>query len=109
MAGLWAARRPLRGWHLPCNPRRAGTIRSCGVDRIRAVQQAAREFELPDAAGLVAAPEENLDAELPARVVLDAPLAVRARAGISHVQTVSDSGRLAGGLAASLAHRSAQR
>lgn len=64
-------------WYLLCHSHRAEAIRTYRVDRVRAVQQTAREFELPANLDPVAAVEENLGSgwEFPARVAFDAPLA----------------------------------
>jgi predicted DNA-binding transcriptional regulator YafY len=64
-------------WYLLCHSHRADAIRTYRVDRIRAIQQTAREFEPPDGLDPVAALEENLASgwEFPARVLFDAPLA----------------------------------
>jgi len=64
-------------WYLLCHCHRAGAIRTYRVDRVRAAQQTAHEFELPDGLDPVAALEENLGTgwEFPTRVVFDAPLA----------------------------------
>lgn len=67
-------------WYLLCHSHRADAIRTYRVDRVdrvRAVQQTAREFEPPDGLDPVAALEENLGTgwEFPTRVVFDAPLA----------------------------------
>jgi predicted DNA-binding transcriptional regulator YafY len=62
-------------WYLLCHSHRAGAIRTYRVDRVRSVQQTAREFEPPDGLDPVAALEENLGTgwEFPVRVVFDAP------------------------------------
>jgi hypothetical protein len=59
-------------------PLRADAIRTYRVDRIRAVQQTAREFKPPGGLERVAAVEVNLGTgwEFPTRVVFDAPLAL---------------------------------
>jgi predicted DNA-binding transcriptional regulator YafY len=64
-------------WYLLCHSHRADAIRTYRVDRVRAVQQTAHEFEPPDGLDPVAAVEENLGTgwEFPTRVVFDAPLA----------------------------------
>ena len=64
-------------WYLLCHSHRADAIRTYRVDRVRAVQQTAHEFEPPDGLDPVAALEENLGTgwEFPTRVVFDAPLA----------------------------------
>jgi len=64
-------------WYLLCHSQRADAIRTYRVDRIRAVQQTAHEFEPPAGLEPVTALEENLGTgwELPTRVVFDAPLA----------------------------------
>lgn len=64
-------------WYLLCHSHRADAIRTYRVDRIRAVQQTAHEFEPPDGLDPVAALEENLGVgwEFPTRVVFDAPMA----------------------------------
>jgi predicted DNA-binding transcriptional regulator YafY len=64
-------------WYLLCHSHRADAIRTYRVDRVRAVQQTADEFEPPDGLDPVAAVEENLGVgwEFPTRVVFDAPLA----------------------------------
>lgn len=63
-------------WYLLCHSHRAGAIRTYRVDRVRAVQQTAHEFEPPDDLDPVAALEENLGIgwEFPTRVVFDAPM-----------------------------------
>jgi predicted DNA-binding transcriptional regulator YafY len=62
-------------WYLLCRCHRAGAIRTYRVDRIRAVQQTAHEFEPPDGLDPVAAVEENLGTgwEFRTRVMFDAP------------------------------------
>jgi len=62
-------------WYLLCHSRRADAIRTYRVDRVRAVQQTAREFAPPDGLDPVAALEENLGTgwEFPTRVVFEAP------------------------------------
>ncbi len=64
-------------WYVLCHSHRADAIRTYRVDRIRAVQQTADEFEPPEGLDPVAALEENLGTgwEFPTRVVFDAPLA----------------------------------
>jgi predicted DNA-binding transcriptional regulator YafY len=64
-------------WYLLCHCHRADAIRTYRVDRVRAVQQTAHEFEPPDGLDPVAAVEENLGSgwEYPTRVVFDAALA----------------------------------
>ncbi|MEU7895946.1 WYL domain-containing protein [Nonomuraea sp. NPDC049152] len=64
-------------WYLLCYSHRADAIRTYRVDRIRALQQTAHEFEPPDGLDPVAALEENLSTgwEFPTRVVFDAPVA----------------------------------
>src|SRR5205814_10559588 len=64
-------------WYLLCHSRRADAIRTYRIDRIRAVQQTAHEFEPPDGLDPVAVLEENLGLgwEYPTRVVFDAPQA----------------------------------
>ncbi len=64
-------------WYLLCHSHRADAIRTYRVDRVRAVQQTAHEFEPPDGLDPVAALEENLGTgwEFPTHVVFDAPLA----------------------------------
>ncbi|MBF9128147.1 WYL domain-containing protein [Plantactinospora sp. S1510] len=64
-------------WYLLCHSHRAEAIRTYRVDRIRAVQQIAYEFEPPEDLDPVAALEENLGTgwEFPTRVLFDAPLA----------------------------------
>jgi predicted DNA-binding transcriptional regulator YafY len=64
-------------WYLLCHSHRAGATRTYRVDRIRAVEQTAHEFEPPDGLDPVVALEENLGTgwEFPTRVVFDAPLA----------------------------------
>ncbi len=64
-------------WYLLCHSHRADAIRTYRVDRVRAVQQTAHEFEPPGGIDPVAALEENLGTgwEFPTRVVFDAPLA----------------------------------
>jgi predicted DNA-binding transcriptional regulator YafY len=62
-------------WYLLCHSHRAGAIRTYRVDRVRAVQQTAHEFEPPEGLDPVAALEENLATgwEFPTRVVFDVP------------------------------------
>jgi predicted DNA-binding transcriptional regulator YafY len=64
-------------WYLLCHSHRADAIRTYRIDRIRAVQQTAHEFEPPRGLDPVAVVEENLGTgwEFPTRVVFDAPLA----------------------------------
>ena len=64
-------------WYLLCHSHRADAIRTYRLDRIRAVQQTAHEFEPHDGLDPVAVLEENLGTgrEFPTRVVFDAPLA----------------------------------
>jgi len=64
-------------WYLLCHSHRADAIRTYRVDRVRAVQQTAREFEPPDGIDPVAVLEANLGTgwEFPTRVVFDAPSA----------------------------------
>ena len=64
-------------WYLLCHSYRADAIRTYRIDRIRAVQQTAREFKPPDGLDPVTAVEENLGTgwEFPTRVVFDAPAA----------------------------------
>jgi predicted DNA-binding transcriptional regulator YafY len=64
-------------WYLLCHSRRADAIRTYRIDRVRAVQQTAHEFEPPAILDPVAAVEENLGAgwEFTTRVTFDAPLA----------------------------------
>lgn len=64
-------------WYLLCHSHSADAIRSYRVDRVRAVQQTAHEFQPPDGLDPVAALEENLGTgwEFPTRVVFHAPLA----------------------------------
>lgn len=64
-------------WYLLCHSHRTDAIRTYRVDRVRAVQQTAHEFEPPEGLDPVAAVEENLGTgwEFPTRVVFDAPLA----------------------------------
>ncbi|WP_318783776.1 helix-turn-helix transcriptional regulator [Plantactinospora soyae] len=64
-------------WYLLCHSHRADAVRTYRVDRIRAVQQTAYEFEPPADLDPVAALEENLGTgwEFPTRVVFEAPLA----------------------------------
>ncbi|WP_158842843.1 helix-turn-helix transcriptional regulator [Saccharothrix deserti] len=64
-------------WYLLCHSHRAAAIRTYRVDRIRAVQQTAHQFEPPHGLDPVAALEENLGTgwEFPTRVVFLAPLA----------------------------------
>jgi predicted DNA-binding transcriptional regulator YafY len=64
-------------WYLLCRSCRADAIRTYRVDRIRAVEQTADEFEPPAGLDPVAVLEENLGAgwEFPTRVVFDAPAA----------------------------------
>ena len=64
-------------WYLLCHCHRADAIRTYRVDRVRAVQQSAHEFEPPDGLDPAAALEENLGTgwEFPTRVVFHAPLA----------------------------------
>lgn len=47
-------------WYLLCHSHRADAIRTYRLDRVRAVQQTAHEFEPPDGVDPVAALEENL-------------------------------------------------
>ncbi|MDQ6934208.1 MAG: WYL domain-containing protein [Actinomycetota bacterium] len=63
-------------WYLLCHSHRAEAIRTYRVDRIRAVQQTAHEFEPPESLDPVAALEEHLGTgwEFPTRVVFAAPL-----------------------------------
>ncbi|MGI8529848.1 MAG: helix-turn-helix transcriptional regulator [Geodermatophilaceae bacterium] len=63
-------------WYLLCHSHRAAAIRTYRVDRVRAVQRTAHEFEPPHGLDPVAALEENLGTgrEFPTRVVFDAPL-----------------------------------
>jgi predicted DNA-binding transcriptional regulator YafY len=63
-------------WYLLCHSHGAGAIRTYRIDRIRAVQQSAQSFEVPDDLDPVAVLEENLGAgwEFPTRVVFEAPL-----------------------------------
>ncbi|MCU1450003.1 MAG: helix-turn-helix, type 11, partial [Acidimicrobiales bacterium] len=82
-------------WYLVCHSHRADAIRTYRVDRVRAVQQTAHEFEPPDGLDPVAALEENLGAgwEFPTRVVFDAPWARWPRGsglpwdGLNHPET----------------------
>ncbi len=62
-------------WYLLCHCHRADAIRTYRVDRVRAVQQTAHEFEPPDGLDPVAAVEENLGTgwQFPTRVVFRAP------------------------------------
>jgi predicted DNA-binding transcriptional regulator YafY len=64
-------------WYLLCHSHRADAIRTYRIDRVRAVQQTAHQFEPPDGLDPVAAVEENLGTGWPftARVVFYAPLA----------------------------------
>ncbi len=64
-------------WYLLCHSHGADAIRTYRVDRVRAVQQTAREFEPPDGIDPVAVLEANLGTgwEFPTRVVFDAPSA----------------------------------
>jgi predicted DNA-binding transcriptional regulator YafY len=64
-------------WYLLCHSHRADAIRTYRVDRVRAVEQTAHEFEPPGDLDPVAALEENLGTgwEFPTRVAFDAPLA----------------------------------
>ncbi len=64
-------------WYLLCHSHRADAIRTCRVDRVRAVPRTAHEFEPPNGLDPVAALEENLGTgwEFPTRVVFDAPMA----------------------------------
>jgi predicted DNA-binding transcriptional regulator YafY len=64
-------------WYLLCHSHRVDAIRTYRVDRVRAVEQTAHEFEPPDGLDPVAALEENLGLgwEFSTRVVFDAPLA----------------------------------
>lgn len=64
-------------WYLLCHSHRADAIRTYRADRIRAVQQTAHEFEMPDGLDPVATLEENLGIgwEFPTRVVFHTPLA----------------------------------
>jgi predicted DNA-binding transcriptional regulator YafY len=63
-------------WYLLCHSHPADAIRTYRIDRIRAVQQTEREFEMPEGLDPVAAVEENLGIgwKFPTRVVFDAPL-----------------------------------
>lgn len=67
-------------WYLLCHSHRADATRTYRVDRVRAVQPTAHEFEPPNALDPVAALEANLGTgwEFPIRVVFDAPLAALA-------------------------------
>ncbi len=62
-------------WYLLCHCHRADVIRTYRVNRIRAVQQTAREFEPPDGLDPVTAVEEKLGTgwKFSTRVVFDAP------------------------------------
>lgn len=64
-------------WYLLCHSHRADAVRTYRIDRIRAVQQTALEFEPPPDLDPVAAVEENLGTgwEFTTRVVFDAPMA----------------------------------
>jgi predicted DNA-binding transcriptional regulator YafY len=64
-------------WYLLCHSHRADAIRTYRIDRVRAVQQTAHEFEPPRGLDPVAAVEENLGTgwEFTTRVLFDAPLA----------------------------------
>jgi predicted DNA-binding transcriptional regulator YafY len=68
-------------WYLLCHSHRADALRTYRIDRIRAVEQTAHEFQPPRDLDPVAALEENLGVgwEYPTRVVFDAPLAEVAR------------------------------
>jgi predicted DNA-binding transcriptional regulator YafY len=68
-------------WYLLCHSHRANAVRTYRVDRVRAVEQLATEFEMPDDLDPVAALEENLGLgwEYATRVVFDAPIAKVAR------------------------------
>jgi predicted DNA-binding transcriptional regulator YafY len=57
-------------WYLLCHSHRAGAIRTYRVDRVRAVQQTAHEFEPPDGLDPVAVVEENLGTGWVFRVAL---------------------------------------
>lgn len=73
----WAVVVRHRRWYLLCHSHRAGATRTYRVDRIRAVQQTAHEFQPPHGLDPVAALEENLGIgwDFATRVVFDAPLA----------------------------------
>ncbi|GLI02249.1 helix-turn-helix transcriptional regulator [Phytohabitans aurantiacus] len=64
-------------WYLLCHSHRANAIRTYRIDRIRAIEVTAHEFEPPRDLDPVAALEENLGVgwEYPTRVVFAAPLA----------------------------------
>jgi predicted DNA-binding transcriptional regulator YafY len=72
----WAVVTRYGRWYLLCHSHRANAIRTYRVDRVRAVQQTAHRFELPDGLDPVAALEEHLGMgwEFSTRVVFDAPL-----------------------------------
>ena len=61
-------------WYLLCYSRRADGIRTYRIDRVRAVQETAHGFTIPDGLDPVATLEENLGIgwEYPTRVVFDA-------------------------------------
>lgn len=63
-------------WYLLCHSLRADAIRTYRLDRIHAVEQTARKFEMPDDLDPVSALEENLGVgwEFRTRVTFDAPL-----------------------------------
>jgi predicted DNA-binding transcriptional regulator YafY len=63
-------------WYLLCHSHRAHATRTYRIDRVRAVLQTARTFDMPDGLDPVAALEENLGKgwEFPTRVVFDAPM-----------------------------------
>lgn len=67
-------------WYLLCHSHRADAIRTYRLDRIRALQPTAHEFELPDGLDPVAAVEENLGTgwEFSTRIVFDVPAATAA-------------------------------
>ena len=64
-------------WYILCHSHRADAIRTYRLDRVRAVQQTAHEFEPPDGLDPVSALEENLGTgwEFATRVAFDASLA----------------------------------
>ncbi|MET7694493.1 WYL domain-containing protein [Streptomyces sp. NPDC005483] len=63
-------------WYLLCHSHHADAIRTYRIDRIRAVRESARGFEMPDGLDPVAVLEENLGQgwAFAARVVFEAPM-----------------------------------
>ncbi|WP_043716703.1 YafY family protein, partial [Kutzneria sp. 744] len=64
-------------WYLLCHSHRAEAVRTYRIDRIRAVEPTALEFEPPEDLDPVKSLEENLGAgwQYSTRVVFDAPVA----------------------------------